>query len=248
MRNFKKRTIALILASAVTVAGSFAANRYKNTLMGIGFGVSNNGAMEVVVQTKTQHSEIIKPIKKDENTYILMLPEMDSSAPTPDLSSISNIQSINISTMPYTNEKVGYTKITIKTNNVPALAVVNQIFIEDKSSVQGNATESSSNSLSPETYSSQNYDNQSYYVEEDTEGDYIEEGTSNADTYSEDDNSVEDNSSEVTEAVDYANYDLEKEKRSREHFLLILGFLLVVFCSSKNSEVITVSSFTTILY
>lgn len=231
MRNFKKRTIALILASAVTVAGSFAANRYKNTLMGIGFGVSNNGAMEVVVQTKTQHSEIIKPIKKDENTYILMLPEMDSSAPTPDLSSISNIQSINISTMPYTNEKVGYTKITIKTNNVPALAVVNQIFIEDKSSVQTNATETSSNSLSSETYSYQNYDNQSYYSEEDVNGEYVEEETYEEDASTDETNSVDDSSSEVTEAVDYANYDLEKEKRSREHFLLILGFLLVVFCS-----------------
>lgn len=228
MRNFKKRTIALILASAVTVAGSFAASRYKNTLMGIDFGVSNNGIMEVIVQTKTQHSEIIKPIKKDENTYILMLPEMDSSAPTPDLSSISNIQSINISTMPYTNEKIGYTKITIKTNNIPVLTVVNQIFIEGKSLAQTNATDVSSNSQNSETYSYQNYDNQSYNVEEDTEGDYIEEETSNADTYSEEDNSVEDNSSEV---IDYANYDLEKEKRSREHFLLILGFLLVVFCS-----------------
>lgn len=131
MRNFKKRTIALVLASVVTVAGSFAADKYKNSLMGLTFEASNNGAMSMIVQTKSGYSGILNPIKRDANTYILTLPEMNSQAPTPDLTNNPYIQSVNIRTMPYTNNGSGYTRITIKTNNLQTLPVQHRIFLAD---------------------------------------------------------------------------------------------------------------------
>ena len=51
MREFKKKTIALILASVVTVAGSFAAGNYKNSLMAISFNGSGSN-VEMTVQTR----------------------------------------------------------------------------------------------------------------------------------------------------------------------------------------------------
>ena len=44
MRQFRKRTIALVLASAMTIAGSFASEQYKNTLMGLSFQFDKSGS------------------------------------------------------------------------------------------------------------------------------------------------------------------------------------------------------------
>ena len=134
MKNFKKRTIALVLASVVTVAGSFASERFKNSLMNLSFETSENGALSMIVQTKTNYSGSFKAIKRDANTYLLVLPEFDSKAPTPDLTNSPNIESVNIRTMPYTNNGNGYTRITVKTYNQPTLAVQHRLYIEDQSS------------------------------------------------------------------------------------------------------------------
>lgn len=134
MKQFKKRTIALVLASVVTVAGSFAAGNYKNSLMALDFSVSSDNSINMVLQTKSAFAGTVNPIKKDINTYVLMLPEMNSAASTPDLSSVGgNIESVKINTMPYTDYGKGYTKITIKTAN-PSLKLIpsTQIFVEDK--------------------------------------------------------------------------------------------------------------------
>ena len=40
MKHFKKRTIALVLASVVTVVGAFGAENYKNSLMSLKFALS----------------------------------------------------------------------------------------------------------------------------------------------------------------------------------------------------------------
>lgn len=133
MNRFKKRTIALVLASVVTVVGAFGAENYKNSLTGIKFEASSNGAINMIVQTKSMYDGNVTPIKKDANTFILTLPEMNSIASTPDLKEISgHITSVNVRTMPYSNTAKGYTRITIKTSN-PSLALVgtNQVFIGD---------------------------------------------------------------------------------------------------------------------
>ena len=37
MKQYKKRTVALVLASVITVVGSFGAENYKNSLMSLKF-------------------------------------------------------------------------------------------------------------------------------------------------------------------------------------------------------------------
>lgn len=128
MKNFKKRTIALVLASVVTVAGSFASDNYKNSIMALSFeGTGNN--INMVLETKKNYSSNIKPIQKDAHTYILMLPEVESQAPTPDLSQVKQVESVNVRTMPYTTSGKGYTKITIKTLEPVNLSAENRVFI-----------------------------------------------------------------------------------------------------------------------
>ena len=126
MRNFKKRTVALVLASVITVAGSFASDRYKDSLMGLSFENSESG-MHMVVHTKMNFSGNLTPLKRDAETYVLTLPEMNSQAPTPDLTNNPYIRSVNIRTMPYTNNGTGYTRITIKTNNLQTLPVQHRV-------------------------------------------------------------------------------------------------------------------------
>lgn len=115
MKQFKKRTIALVLASVITVAGSFAAENYKNSLMGMVFKHNADGSVNMTLQTKADYSGNVSLIKKDPTTYVIMLPEFNSEAPTPDLKNVSsNIESVSVRTMPYTNNGNGYTRITIK--------------------------------------------------------------------------------------------------------------------------------------
>ncbi len=151
MEHFKKKTIALILASVVTVVGSFAANNYRNSLMGLSFEPTSSGNINMIVQTKTAYSGNVTPIRKDANTFVLMLPEVNSLAQTPNLSNTGNISSVNIRTMPYSNTAKGYTKITIKTS-VPSLQVSgrNQIFIPDSTATESNYKEINQNNSSTE--------------------------------------------------------------------------------------------------
>ena len=118
MKHFRKRTLALVLASVITIAGSFANENYKNSLTGIKLSNSSTGTIDLVLQTRNTYSGNIIPIRKDTNTFVITLPEVNSEAKTPNLSSVyGNISSVNIRTMPYSNGSKGYTRITIKTNN-----------------------------------------------------------------------------------------------------------------------------------
>lgn len=131
MERFKKRTLALVLASVVTVVGAFGSENYKNTLMGLKFESSANGAVNMVVQTRSAYSGTIIPMKRDAGTYVLTLPEMNNEAATPDLKTVSsNISSVNIRTMPYSNNAKGYTRITVKVlNPSTSLMAKTQIYV-----------------------------------------------------------------------------------------------------------------------
>ena len=131
MKHFKKRTIALVLASVITVVGAFGAENYKNSLMSLKFEGSSNGAVNVTLLTKQNYEQAINPIKKDATTYIIMLPETNSlMASSPELA--GNVQSVNVRTMPYTTSSNGYTKITIKTLPNTALNAKKALYIPDK--------------------------------------------------------------------------------------------------------------------
>lgn len=130
MKHFKKRTLALVLASVVTVVGSFASTNYKNSLLGISFDLLQNG-VNMNVETRDSYSGNITPIRKDINTYVLTLPEVNSLAEKPDLTEYSQtIQSVEIRTMPYSANSNGYTRITIKTKApVSKFTTRNKIFV-----------------------------------------------------------------------------------------------------------------------
>lgn len=130
MNRFKKRTIALVLASVISVAGSFASENFKNSLMSLDFQMGEGGNVKMVLETKRAFQGNINPVRKDANTYVLMLPEINSEATNPDLTNVSsNIQSVNVRTMPYTNNGNGYTRITIKTYSPINLSTEAKLFV-----------------------------------------------------------------------------------------------------------------------
>lgn len=147
MNHFKKRSIALILASVVSVVGAFASN-YKNSVMGLSFENTSSGGVNMIVKTRSMYSGNITPIKRDASTYVLMLPEVNSEAPTPNLDMVSgNIQSVSVRTMPYSSGSKGYTRITIKTSN-PSLVLnsSNAIYVpsaQNNNQMNGNSSSAS---------------------------------------------------------------------------------------------------------
>lgn len=132
MRQFKKRTIALILASTITVAGAFSAENYQNSLMSVRFEKTDNGSVNVLLMTQKNYTSTINPVKKDASTYIIMLPETNCQLDSePNLTGF--VENLNIRTMPYTNTNKGYTKITIKTAPNIALNAKNELYIPSNS-------------------------------------------------------------------------------------------------------------------
>lgn len=133
MKQFKKRTIALVLASVVTVVGAFGAENYKNSLMSLKFEGGSNGAVSMTVLTKRNYEQSITPVKKDATTYVIMLPETNSQMPSsPELA--GDVESVNVRTMPYTSGSKGYTKITIKTAPNAMLTASKALYIPEKKS------------------------------------------------------------------------------------------------------------------
>lgn len=131
MKQYKKRTLALVLASAITVVGAFSAENYKNTLMSLGFKNYPNGDVNLTIYTRDKYAQNISPIRKDTNTYEIMLPETDSQLPT-DIPIGRNIQSIDVRTLPYTTSGVGYTKIIVVTQGEHPLYLETSLYIDDK--------------------------------------------------------------------------------------------------------------------
>ncbi len=235
MREFKNRTIALILASAVTVAGSFAAEKYSNTLMGVNFETSTNGNISIIVETKNAYTGNLTPVKKDSNTYVLMLPNINSSASTPDLKNVaSNIESVNIRTMPYTQNNNGYTRITVKTFSPINLLGKNKVFIPDPNK-QTHLIENQSTSSKANTDDS-SIENQ--YIDEFStlststssvkpaqHSNIIEETTN---SYSEE----KENNYEENEALYSDDFELEEGNTNKtfESFILFWGIILIITC------------------
>lgn len=154
MKRFRKRTIALVLASVITVAGSFATENYKNSLMKLNFTAGENGAVNMSVETKTAYSGNVTPIRRDANTFMLTLPEMNSKINgAVDLQNVSgNVESVEVKTLPYTNTGKGYTRIIIKTNSATNITGQNKIFVPTASEEVQSITTSSSSNLQEESY------------------------------------------------------------------------------------------------
>lgn len=133
MKQLKNRTLALVLASVITVVGTFGAENYKNSLMSLQLDSEAGGATSVTLFTKLNDSTPVNPIKKDANTYVIMLPETEAkNAQVPEIS--GNVESIDIKTMPYTTNGKGYTKITIKTTTNTLLNAKKMLYIAEQNS------------------------------------------------------------------------------------------------------------------
>ena len=146
MERFKKKTIALILASVVTVTGSFAAENYKNTIKSLKIEDTAQGT-NLIIQTQNQFNGTINPIKKDSNTYVIMLPDIKSDMVSyPELT--GNITGVDVKTMPYTTSGNGYTKITVKTFPNVVLTAKNTLYVPKQ---QDTNMLSDNNSPSPKT-------------------------------------------------------------------------------------------------
>ena len=115
MKQFKKRKLALVLASVVTVVGAFGAENYRNSLMSLKFESADNGAVNMTIFTKQDYEGNLNLARRDASTYIITLPGTNSEM-TQKVDLPGGVQSYEISTMPYTTHNDGYTKITIKTN------------------------------------------------------------------------------------------------------------------------------------
>lgn len=130
MKDFKKRALILTLAATISVTGSFAADNYKNCLMNMEFVASGDKEVNLILNTKSPYEGTISPIRKDASTFIIMLPEVDNVAPTPDLSETNQfIQSVEIRKMPYANGSKGYTKILVKTSGLINLNTSTALYI-----------------------------------------------------------------------------------------------------------------------
>lgn len=119
MKQYKKRTVALVLASMVTVVGAFGAENYKNSLMSLKFDEGSTKSVKMTLLTKQTFENSMNIIKKDAVTYVITLPETDSQVSS-DYELGDNVESVDIKTLPYTKSKIGGTQITVKlTDNLP---------------------------------------------------------------------------------------------------------------------------------
>ena len=116
MKHYKKRTIALCLASVLTVVGAFGADNYSNSLMELQVNNGSNGFVSMTAATKQPLKKPLQVSRLDNNTFIIMLPDTNNQATVPNIVNFNNIESIEILTLPYTPETNGYTKVILKTH------------------------------------------------------------------------------------------------------------------------------------
>lgn len=145
MERYKKRTIALSLASLLTVVGAFGAANYSNTLMDLKINVGSGGYVNVTAFTKKPYKIPLKTAKIDENTFVITLNNTNSEASSPNIENYENIESIKISTYPYTTEAEGCTRIFVKTKGEPILSAGHALFLTDKLSSDDEEDEETEN-------------------------------------------------------------------------------------------------------
>ncbi len=141
MKHYKQRTIALCLASVMTVVGAFGADNYKNSIKSLRINNGSGGYISLTAYTAKPYNVPVKTVRRDINTYVLVFPETNSEFNTPDINNYDNIQSIDVITTPYTYEKNGYTEVIVKTTGEPALNANTMLFIPgDKKTAKNNAS------------------------------------------------------------------------------------------------------------
>lgn len=97
-----------------SVLSTAIANNFVNDVKDI--SLSKNSIGNLSVTLTTDKAESLRTIKRDENEYVILLPETSSSKVNPDLSNVQDlVKSCEVKTQPYAGNIKGYTKITIRT-------------------------------------------------------------------------------------------------------------------------------------
>lgn len=97
-----------------SVLSTAIADNFVNDVKDI--SLSKNSIGNLSVTLTTDKAESLRTIKRDENEYVILLPETSSSKVNPDLSNVQDlVKSCEVKTQPYAGNIKGYTKITIRT-------------------------------------------------------------------------------------------------------------------------------------
>ena len=160
MEHFKKRTVAICIASLITVLGAFGAENYSNSLMSLRINSGSNGIVDITAFTEKKFQAQIQTEVEGGGVYNIILPDTKNNVKNvPKITGYNNISSINLITYPYTPEKNGYTKIRIRTYGNPTLKTNTLTYIPDKQSSNNSLNNNSNNNNNTTSYWDQHKQN-----------------------------------------------------------------------------------------
>ncbi len=167
MKRFKSKTIAICIASLITVLGAFGADNYQNSLMSLRIQNEVQGNINLTVYTHKSFSQSIKTEYLGNGVYKFILPHTNSKISSmPDVSGFENVESINIATFPYTPDASGYTQIFLKTKGNPSIRTTTALYLADSQNnihnYQDTNTIHSQNQETVSTSNNKNNHTQSY--------------------------------------------------------------------------------------
>lgn len=149
MKRFKNRTVAICIASLITVLGAFGAENYSNTLMSLNINSSSDGVVSLTAYTQKPFKGQLQTEVEGGGVYSIILPETNSNIDSePNIRGYANITDIEISTMPYSGEMKGYTKIRIKTYGNPTIKPKTMLYLPNNNSSNKKSAKQSATSTS----------------------------------------------------------------------------------------------------
>ena len=230
MRHFKKRTIALCLASVITVLGSFAADAYTNNILALQINNSADGFVSVVAVTDKPYTQSILTNKINYNTYSITFPSTNSIVKQmPDITGCKNVEAIHVQTHPTTPERPGYTEVFLRTVRDPSIAAKTVLYMSNSNAgaiPQKNLYGPPANAYAPKRASSY-WDTLNYSKTNQKTASKPQKESSAAyeRNYAEKPSTV--NNDEIRIEDFPINYNDVKTESSKERWLIILGVIIV---------------------
>lgn len=141
MNKFKKEFYILILCALLTTAlcppVPAVDKDYSNNLLKVDLNKTGSNDVKLTLYTSKSYNVDLKPIKKSNNEYVVILPETyHSITSNPNVKNLGgSVNNVDIKLIPYigNNKSNGYTKLTIKTNSDDV-----NFKVENKSVTQSN--------------------------------------------------------------------------------------------------------------
>gem|GEM_PF-4694727 len=130
--------LVLLVFCARLIAASAIENVYTNQLLKLNIGKSTNNKVNITVVTSKPYKIKLSPIKRSDNEYVIFLPETyHSITAKPDISSITDLQDVDVKLIPYigSQNNNGYTKIIVKTKSPDTKLNINGEIIGQESKI-----------------------------------------------------------------------------------------------------------------